>query len=147
MMSISENLSKGPENGTYWWIFYKYLGNFGGWFSLFLFAGLYLFTYLKLKKTNIVNLCLAVILLFLLTDRIYSPQYNLYLLPFLVLTTYPVDKKVFYLADIPNIAVVFFCFFLKDNPLYLQILVFIRYIALILLYINNYKHYPLLFHV
>ena len=136
---IGSNLSKDPSAGTYWWIFYKYLGNYAGWTSLTLFAGLYLFTYFKLKKASIIDLCLAVIILFLLTDRIYSPQYNLYLLPFLVLASYPINKKAFYLADIPSVFVVLFCFFLKNNPIYLQLIVFIRYVALIWLYVNNYK--------
>ncbi len=136
---IGSNLSKDPTAGTYWWIFYKYLGSFAGWFSLILFAGLYIFTYIKLKKADLIYLCLAVILIFLLTDRIYSPQYNLYLLPFLALSFNKIDKRAFYLLEIPNLFIVLFIFFLKANPVYLQTLVFIRYGALVWLYLDNYK--------
>jgi hypothetical protein len=136
---ISSNLSKGPDQGTYWWLIYPLTGKFTGWLSLILFGGLYLFTTFKMRKAHLYDLCLNVIFLFLLTDRIYSPQYNLYLLPFLVLATYPVRKKTFYFMDILNVLVVFFCFFLKDFPVFLQIFVFLRYFALIALARTNYK--------
>lgn len=137
---IGQNLSRSPESGTYWWIFYKYLGNNTGWFSLFLFLGLYIFTYIKLKKSSFVNLCIAVILLFLLTDRIYSPQYNLYLLPFLVLASYKIDKKLFYLLEIPNALQLIFLFYLKENVIYLQLIILLKYIAITGLYLKNYKN-------
>lgn len=136
---IGENLSKSPENGTYWWVFYKYLGNYTGWISLGLLAIFYLFTYLKLKKTSIINLCIAVILIFLFTDRIYSPQYNLYLLPFLVLAPYAVNKKAFYMLEIPNAVHILALFWFKENFIWLQTLVLLKYISIIWLYILNYK--------
>lgn len=136
---IGQNLSKDPSAGTYWWIFYPIFGKFTGWVSLLLFAGLYYFSWKKLKNTSIIQLGIAVILIFLLTDRIYSPQYNLYLLPFLALATYKVNKPVFYIMDFFDVAIVLFCFFLKDNPVYLQIIVFARYGLLIWLYRDNLK--------
>lgn len=136
---ISSNLTTNPSQGTYWWLIYPLTGKLTGWFSLLLFGGLYLFTCFKLKKADFIDVCLAIIILFLLTDRIYSPQYNLYLLPFLVLATYPINKKIFYVIEIPNMLIVLFCFFLKENVVYLQILVFIRYFALVALYYNNLK--------
>ncbi len=136
---IGQNLSKGPENGTYWWIFYQFLGDKMGWMSLGLFALLYLFTWVKLRKTSIVNLCIAVILIFIMTDRIYSPQYNIYLLPFLVLTAYNVDKRAFYLLEIPNGLQILFLFWFKEHVYWLQTLVLFKYIAIAWLYITNYK--------
>lgn len=136
---IGENLSRGPENGTYWWIFYNVLGDKMGWVSLGLFAALYLFSWQKMKKTSIVNLCIAVILIFLFTDRIYSPQYNLYLLPFLVLASYRVKKAPFYMLEIPNVIHVLCLFWLKEHVVWLQILVLLKYVSIIWLYVDNYK--------
>lgn len=133
---ISSNFTTGPNQGTYWWILYPFTGKLTGWASLVLYGGLYLFTCIKMRKAHFFQVCMAVIILFLLTDRIYSPQYTLYLLPFLVLATYPISKKVFYFIDIPNVILVFFLFFLRDHPVYLQFFVFVRYIALILVLIQ-----------
>jgi hypothetical protein len=137
---ISSNISKGPDQGTYWWLIYPLAGKFTGWLSLGLFGALYLFTSFKMKKAHFFDLCLNVILLFLLTDRIYSPQYNLYLLPFVVLCTFSISRKKFYIMDILNLLIVFFCFFLKDNPAFLQIIVFARYFLLISILRQNYVH-------
>jgi hypothetical protein len=136
---ISSNLTTSPSQDTYWWILYPVTGKLSGWLSLFVFGLSYAFMWLKMKHAHFLNLCLMVILFFLLTDRIYSPQYNLYLLPFLVLATYPISKKLFYCIEVPNFLIVFFLFFLKDHSFYLQILVFVRYCALIALLIYNYK--------
>ncbi len=136
---ISSNISKGPDQGTYWWLIYPLTGKFTGWLSLILFGGFYWYTCAKMKKAHFFDLCLNVIFLFLLTDRIYSPQYNLYLLPFLVLATYPAHKKTFYFMDVLNVIIVLFCFILKEHPLFLQIFVMLRYIALIILLRTNYK--------
>ena len=136
---IGQNLSKGPENGTYWWMFYNFLGDKMGWMSLGLFGLLYLFTWFKLRKTSIINLCIAVILIFLFTDRIYSPQYNLYLLPFLVLAPYMVNKKAFYLLEIPNAIHILCLFWLKEHAMWLQFLVLLKYVSIIWLYVDNYK--------
>jgi len=137
---IGENLSKTAESGTYWWIFYKYLGSYSGWVSLGIFGGLYYYFYQKIKNAPISNLLLMVVLLFLFTDRIYSPQYNLYLLPFLVLVLYPVNKKAFYLFEIPNIIHIIFLFWLKEHVFWLQILVFCKYAGIAWLFYDNYKY-------
>lgn len=127
---IYSNLTTGPDQGTYWWIIYPLTGKFTGWLSLALFGSLYLWFLTKMNRMPFIDLCLAIIIIFLLTDRIYSPQYNLYLLPFLALASYVVNRKLFYTAEIANLLILLFCFFLKDNPAYLQTLTFIRYIAL-----------------
>ncbi len=139
LWQISSNLSTGPDQDTYWWIIYPLTGKMTGWLSLVLFGSLYLWSCFKMKKARFLELCLTVIILFLLTARIYSPQYNLYLLPFLVLASYSINKKLFYFVEIPNLFIVLFCFFLKANPFYLQILVLIRYAALIGLLLLNFK--------
>ena len=132
LWQISSNLTTGMDQGTYWWIVYPIAGRLTGWLSLGIFGGLYFLICRKMKNGRFFDQCLAVIILFLLTDRIYSPQYTLYLLPFLALASFPISKKVFYSIDIPNVLLVLFLFYLKAHPLYLQTLVFFRYGALIL---------------
>lgn len=136
---ITDNLSKTPESGTYWWIMYKSFGNWSGAISLILYAVLYFITVKKFCKTSLVNLGIAVVLLFLLTDRIYSPQYNLYLLPFLTLASYKINKKAFYLLEIINIFIIIFLFNIRAEPARMQILTFIKYSAIIWLFVENWK--------
>jgi len=72
-------------------------------------------------------------ILFLLTDRVYSPQYNLYLLPFLVLVDYKINWKYFYLLEIPNLIQCFFLFAIHNFPLIQQGIIATKYVALVLL--------------
>ena len=142
---INENFAKSATDGSYWWIFHKYLGFGGkliGRLSLILFGGLYFYFVKRYKHLSLTRKCAIVMFLFLLTDRINSPQYNLYLLPFLAVADYKVDLRFFYLAEIPNVIYVMFMFFFKDNPefypgLYLQGLVLLKYISLIVLFYKN----------
>ncbi len=78
----------------------------------------------------------VIILLFLLTDKVYSPQYNLYLLPFLVLLDFQIKLRWFYLLEIPNFIQVFFLFAIKQQPILLQGIIFIKYFALIAILIS-----------
>lgn len=72
-------------------------------------AGLFLLFYaiifLNLKKRNIILLGFLSMLLFLLFNKIFSPQYILWLLPFFVLLN--IGKKTFYLLESANIVVFF----------------------------------------
>lgn len=147
---IKHNVSDSPTDGTYWWIFYNLFEKIGGEgsgalvgrLSLLLYASLY-FMFLKKKwELPLARKCVGIIILFLLTDRIYSPQYNLYLLPFLVLVDTKINKLAFYTAEVLNMIQVMFLFFWKDNPvgsegLYLQILILIKYVALAYLFVQN----------
>ncbi|MCE1247223.1 MAG: hypothetical protein LWY06_11310 [Firmicutes bacterium] len=92
-----------------------------GKISLILYASLY-FIFLR-KKWNLplAHRMAGIMILFLLTDRIYSPQYNLYLLPFLALADFSFRNKkekigfyvAFYIAEIINIVHVIFLFKLR----------------------------------
>jgi len=137
---IGQNVSRDPTAGTYWWIFYPWLKNYLGWTSLGLFSGLYLFTYRRLRQTSLENFCLAVILIFLATDRIYSPQYNMYLLPFLAMADYRVKKGPFYLLEIPNAIHILALFWLKNHLVLFQSLIAAKYIAIVWLYVENYRN-------
>ncbi|MDE1975305.1 MAG: DUF2029 domain-containing protein [Patescibacteria group bacterium] len=117
---ISSNLTTSPAGNTYWWIIYPLAGRFTGWLSLGLFAILYVLALRVIasrkmsgREDAFLDLCLAAILLFLLTDRIYSPQYDLYLLPFLVLAYRKIDLRLFYAIEIPNLLLGLFLFFLR----------------------------------
>lgn len=134
---ISQNISYSAKAGTYWWIFYPIFGNNIGIVSLLLFVILYFIVWKKMKDAPFINICIAVIIIFLATDRIYSPQYNLYLLPFLALASYKIDKKWFYSLEIVNVLHVAAFFYLIEHVVLLQSLIAIKYIALFFLFKNN----------
>ena len=140
MWQITQNISYSMKQQTYWWILYPYFGKYLGALSIVVFAGLYSFFAYKMKNRPLVSQIVAVLILFLLTDKIYSPQYHLYLLPFLVILPFQVNKLAFYLLEILNVIVVFFYFKLTtDYLVLLQVIVSLRYFLLIFLFIQNYK--------
>lgn len=145
MWQIQENFSRTSQDGSWTWVLYVLFDHFGigkwsGKVSLVLFAAGYAyFCLFKYRHLPLTRRLAGVMMLFILTDRIYSPQYNLYLLPFLVLVDYKVNRKYFYIFEILNMLQVFFCFYLKAHTIDLQILVAIKYIALIMLFINNWR--------
>ncbi len=139
---IQNNFARTATDGSWWWIVHQLTGWDGtiiGRASLALFGILYGLFLWKKHDLPLENKASGIMILFLLTDRIYSPQYNLYLLPFLVLLSIDVDWRLFYTIGITNVVHVMFMFFFKNNPafypgLYLQIIVFIKYMALIILF-------------
>ncbi len=184
---IKHNYAKSTKDGSYFWVIHNVL-NYAedkmdrklsrdgiawkihkkmtpykehmGKISLIMFAFLY-FIFLKYRwNLPFARRCAGVILLFLLTDRIYSPQYNLYLLPFLVLVDYQFEKPIqnflfmtaFYLVGILSCSQTIFLFKIREiflytinvkpfNPLELPVLfqgvVFLKYLLLIYLFIVN----------
>jgi hypothetical protein len=145
MWQIQENYSRTNHDGSWTWVIYQLFDHFGigslsGKISLVLFASGYIyFCLIKYRNLPLIQRLSGVMMLFILTDRVYSPQYNLYLLPFLVLVDYKVSSKYFYLFEIPNMLQVFFCFYFKANPILLQGLIAIKYFALIMLFSNNWQ--------
>ena len=145
LWQIQENFAKTSSDGSWTWIIYQLFNHFGigglsGKVSLLLFAiGYIYFCLIKYRNSTLTQKLTGVLIIFLLTDRVYSPQYNLYLLPFLALVDYKVSRKYFYLLEIPNLIQVLFCFYLKDHSIFLQTLLIIKYFALIMLFINNWK--------
>lgn len=73
-------------------------------------AALFLLAYFILvfnhKKYDLISLCLASLLLFLIFSKVFSPQFILWLLPFFVLSR-GVAKKEFYMLELANISVFF----------------------------------------
>jgi len=73
---------------------------------------------------------------FLIANRIFSPQYILWVLPFLVFAS-PVSLVSFYLFEIPNVAHTIFLFkYIADYPLLSYALRAIRYLALLSIYLR-----------
>ena len=184
---IKHNYAKSTKDGSYFWVIHNVLNyaedkmdrklsrdgtawkihkkltpykHHMGKISLIMFALLY-FIFLKFRwNLPFARRCAGVILLFLLTDRIYSPQYNLYLLPFLVLVDYKFKKPMqnflfmsaFYLVGILSCSQTIFLFKIREifmytinvkpfNPLELPLLfqgvVFLKYLLLIYLFFVN----------
>lgn len=184
---IKHNYAKSTKDGSYFWVIHNIL-NYAedkmdhklsrdgiawkihkkltpykehmGKISLIMFAFMY-FIFLRYRwHLPFARRCAGVILLFLLTDRIYSPQYNLYLLPFLVLVDYKFEKPIqnflfmtaFYLVGILSCSQTIFLFKIREiflytinvkpfNPLELPLLfqgvVFLKYLLLIYIFIVN----------
>jgi len=142
LWQIQQNYARTMQDGSWMWIIFKLFNHFGvgnlaGKFSLLLFICGYFYCAYKYNHLPLARKLLLVIMLFILTDRVYSPQYNLYLLPFLVLVDYKIDWKYFYLLELPNFFQGFFLFYIKDHSYLLQSIIFIKYFAIIMLLRNN----------
>lgn len=138
LWQIQENFAKTNHDGSWTWLVYVLFDHFGigtwsGKVSLLLFALSYFYLIRQKSHWLLARKLTCVMILFLLTDRIYSPQYNLYLLPCLVLLDYKVNWRYFYLLEIPNFCQGFFLFAVKNHPWMLQSIIIIKYIALLLL--------------
>ena len=138
LWQIQENYAKNNHDASWTWLVYVLFDHFGigswsGKVSLLLFATGYYLILRKYPEWSLIRKLTVVMILFLLTDRIYSPQYNLYLLPCLALLDYKVNWRYFYLLEIPNFCQGLFLFAIKNQPWLLQSLISFKYLALILL--------------
>ncbi len=104
--------------------------------SLVLFAGAYTWVMVRFRKAPMLWLCFTATLLFLITNKIFSPQYVLWLLPFFVLLP-SVKNWQFYGLELANIAVFFSIlpwFFFGHNMFYFYLaspFVILRHVALV----------------
>ena len=135
---IQSNFARSSEDGSWTWLVFRLfdhfgVGNWSGKVSLLIFAGSYFLILRKYWHLPLARKLMIVIILFLLTDRVYSPQYNLYLLPFLVLVDYKISLKYFYLLELPNFVQGLFLFYMKQHTILLQGIIVFKYLALILL--------------
>lgn len=138
---IQSNFSRSMQDGSWTWVLYVLLdplgyGSLVGKISLVLFATGYLALITKYKNTSFEAKFVIVMLFFLLTDRIYSPQYDLYLLSALVLFRGRINLFWFYMLEIPNFIQGFFLFYLKNHAYLLQIILVFKYLAIIMLLIG-----------
>lgn len=108
--------------------------------SLFLFSSSYLLVMARFRKAPIEILCFIATILFLLFNKVFSPQYVLWLLPFFVICPIQI-KKFFYTLEFSNL-IAFFAilpwFFTKNtNYFYISApFVLIRHISLIFILIK-----------
>ncbi len=106
--------------------------------SLSFFGGSYLFLLWKRRTENLIKLSFAATLLFLIFNKVFSPQYLLWLLPFFVLLP-QIKKSWFYVLEFSNLAVFFIIlpWFLISKDItyfyYASPFVLIRHAALIAL--------------
>lgn len=181
---IENNFAKSSHDGSIFWVVHHYLEKAEryanknlepqsflgqlhkkavpyrfhiGKISLLLYGLLYLWFLKKKWHLPFVRRCIGIVILFLLTDRIYSPQYNLYLLPFLALADYKFTSKfngymylfLFYLMEIPNACHAIFLFkwreftqvipwiYPEPFPYTFQFYVLVKYLILIYMFYVN----------
>lgn len=135
---IQNNYSRTIQDGSWTWVLYVLLNPIGfgslvGKISLLLFASGYAILLTKYRNLNLETKIVIVMILFLLTDRVYSPQYDLYLLSALVLFSGKIKLYQFYLLEIPNLLQGLFLFFFKEHVVLLQLLLLCKYTALVLM--------------
>lgn len=137
------NFAKGPGDGSIWWPLYMLLGN-GSISIFFTLAGITQLTAKALStknfEENLWEWGRGIALVFLLFDRVYSPQYHLYLLPFLAVSREKINNLVFYAMELPNIMVILFLYYLREHPVCMFPLTVIKYIALIIFFMQFYKN-------
>lgn len=138
---IQSNFSRNATDSSWTWLLYVLLdplgfGSLVGKISLGLFATGYLILLTKFKGFEIETKLLIVTMLFLLTDRVYSPQYNLYFLSALVVYRRPINLIWFYTLEIANICQGIFTFYNKAHVVLLQSFLCMKYLAIIFLLIG-----------
>ena len=75
-------------------------------FTLVTFSVLYFIIILKKRKDSLINLWFVSLLLFLVLNKVFSPQYTIWLLMFFVLSN-KFSKTTFYSLEISNAIVLF----------------------------------------
>jgi len=136
------NSLREPNPDSMWGIIYRFSGieiKLIGLISLVLFLIFYLFIIFYYRKKNIYYLGAASILLFLIFNKVFSPQYILWLLPFFILIP-KLNKISFYSLEISNLIVLFsilpWIFIIPKIDLFLnisQFFVIVRHIIMIYL--------------
>ena len=104
------NSERNSNPDSIWTIFRFIFGEIGisniNLISFALFAGTFLIVLWRYRNLDILKLCFAGTILFLLFNKVFSPQYTLWLLPFFVLAFTP-SKTWFYILEFSNITCLF----------------------------------------
>lgn len=104
--------------------------------SAVLFLALAIFVLWKFRQENFIKICFLLTLIFLLTNKVFTPQYLMWLLPFWVLLP-ELKAKWFYALEFSNLAAFFSIlpwFFLGRDPFYFYLaspFVILRHLILI----------------
>ena len=111
--------------------------------SFWMFAISYFIFIWKFRNSATITLCFGVTLLFLLFNKVFTPQYLLWLLPFFVLLS--VQKKWFYALEFSNLGALFSIlpwFFIEQNIFYFYLstpFVITRHLMLAFLFLQILK--------
>lgn len=115
---FSFNSSRLPNFDSVWALLRIFIPELSaGWInaiSLLIFCGGIALFWPKIKRASIQQNCLLITLLFLLTNKVFSPQYILWLLPFFILTK-PPSKSAFYALEAVNLIGFFFILAWQDS--------------------------------
>ena len=107
--------------------------------SFLFFAGSYLAVLWKLRSASLLTLSAVGTLLFLIFNKIFSAQYLIWLLPFLVLLPFRANKFWFYSMEFSNWIVVFMSlqwwFIARDNFYFFASMpfIFLRHLGLLII--------------
>jgi|GEM_PF-691354 len=110
--------SRGPNIDSVWGIIGLGFPGFSAQISIISFAMLgaaYILLNFRLRRSDYVQACLASLLVFLLFNKVFSPQYAIWLLPFFVLFA-PLRRRDFYLLEASNIAVLLTILYWYNSP-------------------------------
>ena len=137
------NAFRDPNPDSIWTIIRYFVWPFEvgtiNWLSLILFGGSYFYLIYRYRRESLIKIFTIVTLLFVLYNKIFSPQYLLWLLPFFALYL-PPPRKWFYLLEFSNLAAFFSIlpwFFLDHDLFYFYLaspFVVIRHISLIVIF-------------
>ena len=112
------------------------------WLSLILFGSSYFYLIWRHRRESLLKLFMLATLLFVLCNKIFSPQYVLWLLPFFVLY-FPPPSFWFYLLEFSNLGAFFAIlpwFFLGHNLFYFYLsapFVILRHIVLFYIFFKG----------
>ena len=134
------NALRDPNPDSIWTIIRYFIRPFEvgtvNFLSFALFSASYFYFIWKYRRDSVFKLCFIATMLFLLFNKIFSPQYILWLLPFFVIF-YPPPKSWFYILEFSNLAAFFSIlpwFFLGHNMFYFYLsvlFVLLRHTALL----------------
>jgi len=138
------NALRPPNIDSVWYPVFELIGQWASILSvsLFLVLNVVVFSHYKMAAVTRANATRTAALpfsIFMLTNKIYSPQYHLMLLPFLPFTK--VGFRLFYLFDIPNLLIVL----IWHSPfsiIAMPFLVSIRHFALVAVFYRSLSSYP-----
>ncbi|MCK5283146.1 MAG: DUF2029 domain-containing protein [Nanoarchaeota archaeon] len=98
-----------PNIDSIWSVIMRFIPSLSiesvNWITLILFASLYLYINIKFRNRDFLFMSFISLLLFMIVNKVFSPQFIIWLLPFFAI--YGIRLIPFYALEISNIAVLF----------------------------------------